>query len=70
MPISYIDQLIETFKIIALLGFIATGGLIIGISYKLFKNYFKETAEKKKWVFYILAIVISIILIFIYQMLF
>jgi len=63
-------ELSTILRVIALLGFIATGVLTISVFYKLHRKYFKLDWRDKMWPFYLLSIFAVVIYAFIYAILF
>ena len=70
MQFSYIEDLLKVFKVLAFICFIATGTLTTGAVYKVLKDHFPNYFEKKKWPFIPIAIVVFLILLYIYRWLF
>ena len=70
---SLTQKLILVFKIISIVGFIATGVLILGVLYKGYRIFLKNDEEyikKYRWVFVIIAVLTISLLVYIYTLLF
>jgi len=70
---SLTQKLILVFKIISIVGFIATGVLILGVLYKGYRIFLKNDEEyikKYRWAFVIIAVLTISLLVYIYTLLF
>ena len=55
---------------IALLGFLITATLIVGLNFKIFTNIFKEKASHYWWLFLVISVVPILVAIYIYAFFF
>ncbi|KKQ85197.1 MAG: hypothetical protein UT08_C0009G0031 [Candidatus Woesebacteria bacterium GW2011_GWB1_38_8] len=70
MPVDYVESLLRVFKVIAFICFIATGAMATGAVYKVLKDHFPDKFEKKHWPFIPIAILIYLVLLYIYNLMF
>jgi len=54
-------------KVVSLLGLIVTTSMMIAVIYKKLKEYYPQLVESHKWVFILMAILMAIIMVFLYQ---
>lgn len=57
-------------KTIALLGFLITATLIVGLNFKIFTNIFKDKASHYWWLFLVISAVPILVAIYIYAFFF
>ena len=53
-------------RIVTVLGLIATDVMMLAILYRKLETFYPESMIKFKWVFYVIAIIIAFILLFMY----
>ena len=57
-------------KFVSFLGLIATVGMMIALLYKKLKDAYPEKVEKNKWVFVVIAILMSALMVFLFRQFF
>jgi len=62
-----LESLYLALKIISIVGLIVTSTMIVAIIYKKLKDYYPEDVEKRKHIFLIIAIVLSGVLVFMFD---
>jgi hypothetical protein len=67
---SDLEKLKAILRVVVSAGFVASGVLIVGISYKLFEERFPGNAKKYKWIFAVIALFLLMLFVFIYYLLF
>jgi hypothetical protein len=66
----WLESLREVLKIVSFMGLIATGPMMIAVTYKKIKDTYPVEVERNKWIFWVLSIVLTAVFLSLFQVLF
>lgn len=66
----WLEVLRGVLKIISLIGLMATGPMMVAVTYKKVKERYPSEVKKYKWLFWVMSIVLSVVFLAIFLLLF
>lgn len=66
----WLESLRSVLKIVSIIGLLATGPMMVAVTYKKLKERYPVEVERNKWAFFVIAFILSVVFFSLFQLLF